>query len=224
VFLPPGCPWSWLEPAQVNSCEDLVCGWVVQPANTWSNIAYLIVAYLIARTPHKRSAFLNFVFVYGSLVLFVGSTFFHASGSMLGKMADFGAMFIISLGLLVHALQRWLRISILVSALLFFSGLIGSLTVLWVNRHASKLFAAQVILLVALEIWLLRKKEFALNVRNLLTSVVIISVAYLFWLLDVKKILCWPENHIFTAHSAWHFLAAAAIYFAYLAHQAKEKV
>ena len=193
----------------------------MQPANTWSNISYLIVAFLIARLPHKRSAFLNFVFVYGSLVLFVGSSFFHASGSMLGKMADFGAMFIIVLGLLIHALQRWLKISNLSSAVLFFAGLTGSLTVLYVHRHGSKLFAAQVFVLVGLEMWLLRKKEFALNVRNLLTSVAIITVAYVFWLLDVKKVLCLPENHIFTAHSAWHFLAAAAIYFAYLAHSEK---
>ena len=38
--LPPGCPWSGFTPPNVDWCEEELCAWVVNPADTWSNLAY----------------------------------------------------------------------------------------------------------------------------------------------------------------------------------------
>ena len=45
-----GCPWSELShfaPPNVKWCEAQVCGWIVEPANTWSNLAYILLGALL---------------------------------------------------------------------------------------------------------------------------------------------------------------------------------
>ena len=58
-----------------------------------------------------------------------------------------------------------------------------------------------------------------LNVNNIRQALGFFSVAFTFWLLDVKKILCWPDNHFLTGHAIWHLLAAAAIWVYFLAYR-----
>src|SRR5690606_5345750 len=45
---PGTCPWDGLRAAtgapNLDWCEAEVCGWAVEPANTWSNLAYFVVA------------------------------------------------------------------------------------------------------------------------------------------------------------------------------------
>ncbi len=39
------------------------------------------------------------------------------------------------------------------------------------------------------------------------------ALSYSLWWLDKLRIVCDPENHVFTLHSVWHFLGAASFYF-----------
>ena len=41
--LPPGCPWSGFTPPNVDWCEEELCAWIVNPADTWSNLAYVVL-------------------------------------------------------------------------------------------------------------------------------------------------------------------------------------
>jgi hypothetical protein len=43
------CPWDWLRQSPPSFCEETLCGWVKQPANTWSNIGFLVSAALLWR-------------------------------------------------------------------------------------------------------------------------------------------------------------------------------
>src|SRR4051812_39077167 len=57
-----GCPWSELShlaPPNLKWCEAQVCGWIVEPANTWSNLAYglLGAALLVARRDRLARTF-----------------------------------------------------------------------------------------------------------------------------------------------------------------------
>ncbi len=39
--LPAGCPWSQFTPPNVDWCEAERCAWIVNPSDTWSNLAYI---------------------------------------------------------------------------------------------------------------------------------------------------------------------------------------
>lgn len=106
------CPWSAYVP-QIDTypvCEERLCAWIVEPANTWTNIGYLIVAILIW---HAKGFPLEpqRLFFRGTLFLFIASTVFHATGTHLGKLADVSAMFVLSAGFLSLALKRTLGFS-----------------------------------------------------------------------------------------------------------------
>ena len=79
--IPAPCPWDALEPAAMHFCERELCGWITQPANTWSNLAYIIVgAWLIRlafREGHRPLAAIGLI----EILIGIGSFFFHMSST-----------------------------------------------------------------------------------------------------------------------------------------------
>lgn len=98
------CFWSEFTPQHYLYCERQLCGWLQQPANTWSNVGYLIASLFILRS--KKTVERQFFF-WSTFSLFIGSTLFHMSGSHLGKILDVGAMLALSMG--ICALARKLK-------------------------------------------------------------------------------------------------------------------
>ena len=50
VHLSPGCPWYELSELRLPNfdwCEAQRCSYVVEPANAWSNLAYVIVGLVL---------------------------------------------------------------------------------------------------------------------------------------------------------------------------------
>ena len=58
--LPDGCPWSGWTPPNVDWCEEELCAWVVNPADTWSNLAYIalgaVMIAVAARSPRASAS------------------------------------------------------------------------------------------------------------------------------------------------------------------------
>lgn len=96
----PSCPWENLVFRPAEFCEESVCDWIRQPGNTWTNIDFLLVGLLIwraagrERLEHLRGLALI------ALATGVGSAFFHASETFIGRIFDYGG--IVSGGV-VHA-------------------------------------------------------------------------------------------------------------------------
>ena len=104
---PQPCPWDGHEPAALHWCERELCAWIEQPANTWSNLAYVIVGVVIwrrAQREHKRP--LAAIGAIEVLIAF-GSFYFHASSTYLGEVMDVSAMFLFSGYWLVFNLWRF---------------------------------------------------------------------------------------------------------------------
>lgn len=213
----PSCPWHYLEQQSYPFCESQQCGWVQQPANTYSNLAYLVVAVMIWRTSTGSLAVRRF-FASAIFLLFLFSGFFHLSGTVIGKFVDVAAMFIISMGLLVFALQRVLGLSPLKAQIIYGLGLTGSLIYLGITGDGNVLFMSQVISAVILEVHLVRQKRDTLVPRRLFQSLAAFAIAGTMWILDVKKILCWPDVHYFSGHALWHIFCALALWFIYRAY------
>ena len=76
--LAPQCPWyelSEIAKPNVKWCEATVCGWITEPANTWSNLAFIgmgIAIWIIASNKTKRPQTLRAVRVFvGYAPLFI---------------------------------------------------------------------------------------------------------------------------------------------------------
>ena len=187
---------------------------VAEPANAWSNIGYLIVAIFIFRNTEVKSRRVKNFFAASTLCLFFGSTLMHSSGTFWGKIADVSSMFFLSNVILTLSLERYYKLRERTANLLFLAMFSASVGYLFYSGFGGGLFIAQLLVAAILEY---RLKT--LVGKNILQAAGFFTAAFGFWLLDVKKILCWPDNHLLTGHSLWHLLAAAAIWIYFLAYR-----
>ncbi|MEW6433300.1 MAG: ceramidase domain-containing protein [Myxococcota bacterium] len=96
-ILNPECPWTPLREAtglpNVKWCEETLCSWISEPANTWSNVAFLVAAAALSwRTRKDSSRTLRF---WGPATFWVGITslVYHASVAFLTQVFDFFGMY-----------------------------------------------------------------------------------------------------------------------------------
>lgn len=190
-------------------CEARGCSFIVEPANTWSNIGYLIAAIAIYRSEYAATKTRNLFFA-STLFLFFGSTLLHMSGSYIGRVLDWTGMYAVSACIITLNLERFFKISLYKTYLLYALILVLSLT-LFYFKFAREAFVAQLVCTLFLETKM-AKSDRVLNMSKIALAVGLILIAFGFWLLDVKKIFCFPDNHILTGHAIWHLLAAASIW------------
>lgn len=207
------CFWKNFEGNNYIFCERQLCGMIVEPANTWSNIGYLIVAIMIMKSSHTGPRARG-RFFWSTLVLFVGSTLFHMTGTFWGKFLDVGAMFCLSMAILTTSLERKHQLERKTGIIIFVGGIILSLIYLYFMRLGLFLFGAQIALSTFIE-----KR----NAKRFWKSLVCFGLAFGFWLLDVKRLWCNPDNHIISGHALWHLLAAYAIWIFFKSYEAEDQ-
>lgn len=207
------CFWDNFQQNTYPFCEERLCALITEPANTWSNIGYLVVAILIWKSKDKDERIRKYFF-WAVLSLFVGSTLFHATSTYWGKLLDVSAMFFLSVSILSMALERTYSWNKKKTFLFLLSLLTLSLSFLYIMKFGNILFASQIILAGWLEWKMLDRSKLKLAAASML-------IAFTFWLLDVFKILCISKNHILTGHGIWHLLAAFAIWTFFKAYQSK---
>jgi hypothetical protein len=216
------CFWSGFEKNPYPFCEEQLCSFVVEPANTWTNVAYLVVAIAIYRSRTVTDRRVKHLFLFSTLSLFVGSTLFHLSGTYLGKLLDVSAMFAVSGTILILSLERRFQIperrAIVGLVLLFFA----SVAYLIATRLGGPLFLAQIALATYFE-WQMRNTARGLITKRVLLSLGALAGAFSFWILDVTKVFCVPSNHVLTGHGIWHLLAGVAIWIFFSSYEGKKK-
>ncbi len=219
------CPWAPLGQLPVHYCETNLCAWVVQPANTWSNIGYLIAAYYIYRQTEWKPVRKQFAFA--SLALFIGSTFYHLSGTFIGRDVDVGAMLLLSSLILIQTFSRTVGKRFEFSPIQIFwmtIGLFGlSLPSLrGYGMGGGAMFVFQIFISALLELMYSRQNPASPAVKkSLLVSLGLFAFALVLNLLDMKRIYCLPENNIITLHAIWHLMCAYSIFLGvkYYCHQ-----
>lgn len=219
---PSSGPWSGLAPAAITFCEADLGGWIMQPANTWSNLAYWVVGgwlILLARREGRRD--LAAVGVIEILIGF-GSFFFHMSGTHLGEVVDVGAMYLLSGYVLVKNVGR-LRarqgtpLAPNTGPLLFSGLVLGSTAAiaLFKGELGVILFSLQAIVAGHLEVHMRSRFRDSIDYRPLVKLLVCFSVAWAFWWLDIFRIFCNPDNHWLQFHAVWHLINSAVFVFIY---------
>ena len=214
-MLPEPCPWDGFTPGTIRFCEQRLCGWIVEPANAWSNLAFIAVgAYLLHRASKDLRSPLYLVGV-TSILVGIGSFLFHMSGTFIGEFTDLSAMFLIGSLMVTMEARRFVPMPLPRLALLYAVLSLGSMVLVFFFRKIGiALFGIQVALVYLSNIvWKLRKAKVVHRFAFWLGTT--FAAALLIWVLDLTGVVCRPTNHVFGGHSAWHVLTALCLYFFY---------
>lgn len=207
------CPWDSLAPGTVRFCEQRLCAYIVEPSNTWSSIAYVVIgAYLIAsHTARARDARLWAVAV-AEILIGLGSFAFHATGTFAGEFLDQAGMFMLSCLILSFAAGKSARLSAPRTAQLYAgTAVASSLFLLAVRPAGIPLFALELVAGLGWEVAMWRRAGDRAPYRLLFAGIGIFLVSFVIWTLDITRIACAPDNHTITGHAVWHVLNALSI-------------
>ena len=209
-----------------------------QPINTFTNITYLVNAVFFTvkgvedyrrREPYNlitANCFYSFTLGAVSLYTFLGSTFFHSSLIMFASKIDFSAVYSVSLYPLMYFTHRiWLLLTKRESKVQHLKGMLFLITVFtiiyitltsFVSLHYVHEFVLSFIILTGIFGVVLEKAdEGKSNKLYLWLTIIFISIAIIFFKLDIEKILCNPES-FFQPHSIWHICNGCAVFYFYL--------
>lgn len=207
------CPWSKFAPSVESFCEERLCSWIVEPANTWSNIGYILVGLLILRA--NRGTGRNSLNLAGltSILVGIGSTLFHATGSRIGEIVDLGAMYLISGLFIIFAVNRLKSVSTAVLSLSYAAITATSLTAMIIFHSSGiAIFVAHLVVAVLLELTLAYRFYATTSYKHLNLMVMAFALAYFMWYLDYHKIFCDPDNHWFGGHAGWHLINSTCLW------------
>lgn len=203
-----------LGPPDIDWCEAPLPALIEEPANTFSNLAYFIVALLIVRSTGKAVGrpLARAVFWMG-LCSFV----YHASNNLLTQFLDFLGMFLF-LGLLLTWNARRAGLAPQFERRHYFLALATNSILLvslrWLAIPIQLVVVANTLVMLASEGLLYRRKKISgAAYRPFLFGMALMGLAALCSALDLRGVWCDPHDHLFQGHAAWHVLSAASIYF-----------
>ncbi|MEE2674304.1 MAG: ceramidase domain-containing protein [Myxococcota bacterium] len=200
-------------------CEEELCSWVVNPADTWSNVAYLACGLLmIVQTRTERSDGLA-LFGPASILVGILSLVYHASYTYFFQFFDFVGMFIFCFAVITANALRlgWIsparRLHFYVAGVLVFSALVPVFNETPIPIQA----------LVALLIATILAQEVTVALRRtpsdpptprlfFFVALALLAGAGAASLADITRTWCQPENHWIQGHAVWHVLSAASLY------------
>ena len=209
-----------------NFCEAARDGWVKQPANTLSNLGFVVAGLAIgwrARFPERLGdtmpRFPGLATGYGCLVVLLGpaSAAMHATQSSLGGLLDLTSMYLVASFAAAYAVTRWRRrdstffwrLFLLLVAACELTGLWdGDVPVVHVAGNVA--FALLLVVAVVVETMLWREGRTRADLRYGAAALTSMLVAFAIWNLSQHG-WCAP-NSLIQGHAAWHLLGAVAAY------------
>ena len=212
-------------------CEAPRAETIIQPVNTYSNLGFVLVGllivgtaenwwlgighYLVQKSPPGRNLIRRrraYPIIYGiaTVVIGVGSLFYHASLSFVGEWFDLVGMYMLVSFSVLYSLARlydWSN-----SKFVFFYVSINILLGLqqyFFPTYSQVIFGTGIALALVMET-LYRIQHYPLMAKSyFFASFGAFMLAWGIWLLDVHGILCDPRSWM-QGHAVWHLLCATA--------------
>jgi hypothetical protein len=206
--------WGW---ANVDWCEATLMGYVTEPANTWSNLAYIFMG-LFLKQKYKPDHQLLKLFPFAVMALGFLSGFYHATNAWITQLGDFIGMYLVaSIPLLINLEKLGFKKAGTVLTYTFLNSLLPVFTVVGFSLG----FPIQIMILLFFIAILITEyflaKESPLNsYKNLIMTHFFFLIAISFSALDVSRKMCDPDNHFFQGHATWHIFSSLGLYFTYL--------
>jgi hypothetical protein len=223
------CPWGGYARAEYVGCEPDLCAWIVHPAETWSNLAFIAVAAALivryGRTDrHLAVAWFPFIVI----GIGIASAAFHASLMYWLHAVDLAAIFVLTGFLLAANLRH--------------AGMIGAdrfpvVFLILAAAGTALAFADQgqaltwlVIIVIAGQgcaiVWSAWRIPARGPRRELVAAIALNQVAAVALWLDRGHVLCTGGvlTHVVQPHSFWHIVSALSLLFFYRYERAVEHV
>jgi hypothetical protein len=204
-----------------NFCEAAREGLVRQPANTFSNLGFVLAGLLIAWHARGLESRRGLATAFACLVVLLGpgSAAMHATQTALGGHLDMASMYVVASAIAAYAATRWLRRGAAFLAVAFAGGLIlCELVGAWavqvpvVMTAGNAIFGLLLVVAVVLEGLMMRRGS-AGRRGFAFASVATILAAFAIWN-AARAWLCDPHS-LLQGHAAWHLLGAVAAYLLY---------
>ena len=190
-------------------CEAVRADGIRQPSNSASSLAFVLVAAVIlARGGNKAIANL---FALTLTFVGIGSAYYHATLSFTGQFFDVLGMYLVaSLALLLSINRiRRLRPATMIGFYIVINALLAIL--LYSMPELRRwVFGALLAGIIGTEL-----KAQTREGHYLIKAVVIMTVAFMIWVVDFLRLACAPTS-IIQGHAIWHILGALAAWNLYL--------
>jgi hypothetical protein len=223
-------------------CEAIGTGFIRQPIDTWSNLAFVLVGLLILedvlRPSSARSNLLAQRRVYGiiyavaALLVGFGSWFYHASLTFVGQWFDVMGMYLLGTFMVLYTIARLRPLSgrVFTLSYVLFNIVLG-VSLIVVPELRRYLFGILLIVTIVLEVILRRRRNrvsstrqeslttrrnaVSADLRYFGAALLIYILAQIIWTLDLNHIVCDPYG-ILQGHAVWHLLTALSAGLLYL--------
>lgn len=223
----PSCPWYDITEKtgapNIKWCEETLCQWVSEPANTWSNLGYLFFALIITYISIKKKH--NFTMKqFGPIVFFMGamSFFYHQSNFYISQVLDFVGMFFFvgwAIGMNLIRLGKLQKKHLIA----FNLGLGTFFTVAMHLMYISGIKFQMIVMVAGALIFgteIMARKLVKVSYKWFSITLGTILVAFSFSLSDNRRIWCDPSQHgwFSQGHAMWHWVCSIAmitLYFHY---------
>jgi len=218
--LPPGCPWSSWTPPNLKWCEENLCSWITAPANTWSNLAYIVLGVVMWRQARRWKNRSLAIFGPASIIVGVASFAYHASYTFFLQFFDFVGMFIFCFLLIVLNGRRLGQLGErdLVPAFIGGVGVCSALVpvLFYFDIPIQLTVMALTAVILLQESWLSRRAAEPAHYPLFFGAMALLAAAVTFSALDLTRTWCDPGNHWLQGHALWHLLTACALYILFL--------
>ena len=217
------CPYQNFIKPTINFCEKNLCSYISQPANTWSNIAFVFVGIFLWLLIRRSTNVLLKLLAPLAIIMGLASFFYHASYTFFGQMLDLGSMFLFSSYLLIFNLRRLARPVLSGRTLLLIYVIFNAVSIACVyfirTIHGFNIgipiFALQIIAVLVVEFFI-RQQSANYRLTYLAITLVILVVGWGIWLLDYLQIWCDSATfHWVNGHALWHIMTAISLIFVY---------
>lgn len=210
------CPWTDWQPATMKFCEELLCGNIRQPANTFSNIGFVICGLIIMWREGFKSWTPYHMMGLAAVSIGITSGIYHASMVFFWQFFDLSSMFMLVLLPLSFNLVRigWIKSSQF--SLAYIITLAFSMLLLYIiqGKVGEYIFGVQVFMVAGLE-YMLYRKGHRPSYPGMFKALGTLALAFLIWNGDVHGWWCDPTNHYLQGHAIWHLMCALSIWFVY---------
>ncbi len=205
-------------------CEAVEQGVFKQFANTWSSYSFVLAAMLmigIAKSKlqlsnQRLSSIHKLMFIFSTIIVGIGSAFYHASLTFFGQFIDVFGMYLIATFILVYSWERIRKFSRTLTIIFYvLLNTTFALALYLIPETRRFLFAVILLFGVISEIVVQKNSRLMIQRKWFYSGLTVFAVAYIIWILDITKVLCSPDS-LLQGHAVWHILGAVAILFLYI--------